>query len=113
MILLSHCSLCFLNVLFPGGGGCSDGSEPAFYTEEIDMKVELNPQTGEYELVTVPHLLSYDQGFFHVVHATELVLLDPSFTAFCYIHFPLHIKSFLTHAHVYSYEKSIQTKCCV
>eukprot|EP00026_Physarum_polycephalum_P006854 Phypoly_transcript_06907.p1 GENE.Phypoly_transcript_06907~~Phypoly_transcript_06907.p1 ORF type:complete len:479 (+),score=78.07 Phypoly_transcript_06907:25-1461(+) len=44
------------------------------YPEELEVEVKLNPKTNQYELQPEPHTLSFDQGFFHVVRAIELLI---------------------------------------
>jgi uridine kinase len=50
-----------------------DAAEPDHYGEEFDVKLERNPNTGEDEFVAIPHVLSFDQGFFHAIRAIELM----------------------------------------
>eukprot|EP01112_Ceratiomyxa_fruticulosa_P003393 TRINITY_DN1375_c0_g1_i2.p1 TRINITY_DN1375_c0_g1~~TRINITY_DN1375_c0_g1_i2.p1 ORF type:complete len:262 (-),score=46.58 TRINITY_DN1375_c0_g1_i2:267-1052(-) len=43
------------------------------YTEELDITIEPNPQTGKFEIHKIPHHLSFDQGFYHAIRAIELL----------------------------------------
>ncbi|EFA78307.1 adenylate cyclase domain-containing protein [Heterostelium album PN500] len=53
----------------------SDGSiaREKLNEEELDITVEMNTKTNQYEIKTVPNTLSFDQGFFHAIRAIELL----------------------------------------
>ncbi|EGG22568.1 adenylate cyclase domain-containing protein [Cavenderia fasciculata] len=53
----------------------SDGSfsKENLHLEELDIIVELNGQTGVYEMRSIPTTLSFDQGFFHAIRAIEML----------------------------------------
>jgi len=48
-------------------------AEPDFYGEEFDVTLARDASTGVDEFVAIPHVLSFDQGFFHAIRAIEMV----------------------------------------
>jgi hypothetical protein len=55
-------------------------AEPDFYGEEFDVTLARDASTGVDEFVAIPHVLSFDQGFFHAIRAIEMVSASfPSF----------------------------------
>jgi hypothetical protein len=50
-----------------------DVAEPDFYGEEFDVTLERRADTGVDEFMAIPHVLSFDQGFFHAIRAIEMV----------------------------------------
>eukprot|EP01132_Coremiostelium_polycephalum_P001148 gene1148-1455_t len=53
----------------------SDGSfvREKSFEEELDISVEMNQDSKQYEVKPVPYTLSFDQGFFHAIRAIELL----------------------------------------
>jgi len=48
-------------------------TEPDSYGEEFEVALERDPTTSEDVFAPIPHILSFDQGFFYAIRAIELL----------------------------------------
>lgn len=74
-LVAAHCSGASKKKTEPEVEGLDtlDVAEPDFYGEEFDVTLARDASTGVDEFVAIPHVLSFDQGFFHAIRAIEMM----------------------------------------